>query len=179
MVCYAPDGTVLRKKTAQGYSDSSAWARGQAWGLYGYTVCYRETKNPKYLAQAEHIADFYLSHPNLPADLIPYWDFNAPDIPNAKRDASAGAVAASGLLELSQYSKANGPRYFKAAEQMLQSLSSPTYRAAVGQNNRFVLMHSVGHIPENTEVDVPLVYADYYYLEGLLRYDKRRAGKNI
>jgi rhamnogalacturonyl hydrolase YesR len=179
VVCYAPDGTVLRKKTAQGYSDSSAWARGQAWGLYGYTVCYRETKNPKYLAQAEHIADFYLNHPNLPADKIPYWDFNAPDIPNAKRDASAGAVAASGLLELSQYSKASGPRYFKAAEQMLQSLSSPAYRAAVGQNQHFVLMHSVGHIPEKSEVDVPLVYADYYYIEGLLRYDKRRAGKNI
>ena len=179
VVCYAPDGKVLHKKTAQGYSDSSAWARGQAWGLYGYTVCYRETKNPKYLAQAEHIADFYLNHPNLPADKIPYWDFNAPDIPNAKRDASAGAVAASGLLELSQYSKASGPRYFKAAEQMLQSLSSPTYRAAVGQNQHFVLMHSVGHIPEKSEVDVPLVYADYYYIEGLLRYEKRRAGKNI
>lgn len=179
VVCYAPDGTVLRKKTAQGYSDSSAWARGQAWGLYGYTVCYRETKNPKYLAQAEHIADFYLKHPHLPADLIPYWDFNAPNIPAAKRDASAGAIAASGLLELSQYSKASGPRYFKAAEKMLQSLSSPTYRAAVGQNNNFVLMHSVGHLPEKAEVDVPLVYADYYYIEGLLRYDKRRVGKHI
>jgi unsaturated chondroitin disaccharide hydrolase len=169
VVCYAPDGTVLRKKTAQGYSDSSAC----------YTVCYRETKNPAYLAQAEHIADYYLNHPNLPADKIPYWDFNAPDIPAAKRDASAGAVAASGLLELSQYSKAHGPRYFRAAEQMLSSLSSSAYRAAVGQNHNFVLRHSVGHLPAQAEVDVPLVYADYYYIEGLLRYDKRRAGKLI
>lgn len=179
VVCYAPDGTVLRRKTAQGYADSSAWARGQAWGLYGYTVCYRETHDPRYLAQAEHIADFYLNHPHLPADKIPYWDFDAPDIPQAKRDASAGAIAASALLELSQYSQASGPRYFQAAEQMLHSLSSPVYRAAAGENQDFILRHSVGHFPAHSEVDVPLVYADYYYIEGLLRYQKRRAGKQI
>ncbi|WP_324679086.1 glycoside hydrolase family 88 protein [Hymenobacter sp. GOD-10R] len=170
VVCYNPDGSVAAKKTAQGAADASAWARGQAWGLYGYTVMYRETKDPKYLAQARHIADFYLNHPNLPADKIPYWDFNAPGIPKEERDASAAAVAASALLELSQYSKPDQKRYFQAAETMLVSLASPAYKAKLGENNNFLLKHSVGSKPAKSEVDVPLVYADYYFLEGLLRY---------
>src|SRR4029079_14604902 len=99
----ASTGAVQEKRTAQGYANESAWARGQAWGLYGFTVMYRETKDKKYLEQAEHIADFLLGHPNFPADKIPFWDFNAPDIPNALRDASAGAIMASALLELTNY----------------------------------------------------------------------------
>jgi rhamnogalacturonyl hydrolase YesR len=169
-------GNVARRATAQGYADESAWARGQAWGLYGYTVMYRETKDPKYLDQAVKIADFYLGHPNLPKDKVPYWDFNAPGIPNEERDASAAAIAASGLLELSQYVK-NGKKYFTAAEQMLASLSTPVYMAKPGSNNHFVLMHSVGHKPAKSEIDIPLVYADYYYIEGLLRYDKMKGTK--
>ncbi|WP_375445277.1 glycoside hydrolase family 88 protein [uncultured Fibrella sp.] len=174
VICYNPDGTVAAKKTAQGYADASAWARGQAWGLYGYTVMYRETKDKKYLVQAQRIADFYLNHPNLPADKIPYWDFNAPQIPNEERDASAAAITASALLELSTYGVPAAKTYVKAAEQMLQSLSSPTYRAAVGENNHFIIKHCVGHKPAKSEVDVPLVYADYYYLEALLRYEALR-----
>jgi unsaturated chondroitin disaccharide hydrolase len=167
-------GKVIARVTHQGYADESAWARGQAWGLYGYTVMYRETKDRKYLEQAVKIADFYLNHPNLPADKIPYWDFNAPGIPNEERDASAGAIAASALLELSSYTK-NGKAYVAAAEQMLASLSTPAYLAKPGSNNYFVLMHSVGHKPAKSEIDVPLVYADYYYIEGLLRYAKMKA----
>jgi unsaturated chondroitin disaccharide hydrolase len=176
VVCYdKTNGNVLAKKTAQGAADESAWARGQAWGLYGFTVMYRETKNKKYLSQAIKIADFYLNHPNLPADKIPYWDFNAPNIPNEERDASAGAIAASALLELSQYvPKSRGQFYFKQAEIMLTSLSSPAYRAGVNENNNFLLKHSVGNKPSKSEVNVPLVYADYYYLEALLRYDKMK-----
>lgn len=174
VVCYGPGGKVLRRKTHQGYADGSAWARGQTWGLYGYTVMYRETKNPKYLAQARHIADFYLKHPRLPADKIPYWDFDAPGIPNEERDASAGAVAASALLELCTYSGKAGKPYYQAAVQMLESLVSPAYRAKLGENNNFLLKHSVGSKPHKSEVDVPLVYADYYYLEALLRYDALR-----
>ena len=166
-------GNVLARVTHQGYADESAWARGQAWGLYGYTVMYRETKDKKYLEQAVKIADFYLNHKNLPADKIPYWDFNAPGIPNEERDASAGAIAASALLELGGYTK-NGKAYIAAAEQMLSSLSSPAYLAKPGSNNYFVLMHSVGHKPAKSEIDVPLVYADYYYIEGLLRYDQMK-----
>jgi hypothetical protein len=172
VVCYGKGGKVLAQKTHQGYADSSAWARGQAWGLYGYTVMYRETKQKKYLDQAEHIAHFILNNPNLPADKIPYWDFNAPGIPNEERDASAGAIMASSLLELSQYSKANSKLYFKTAEAMLVSLSGKNYKANIGQNQHFILMHNVGSKPQNSEVNVPLVYADYYYLEALLRYDK-------
>lgn len=173
VVAYGPNGEVVTKGTHQGYADESAWARGQAWALYGYTDMYRETKDKKYLAQAEKIADFYLNHPNLPADKIPYWDFNAPNIPNEERDASAGAITASALLELSTYvGKAKSKIYFTAAETMLVNLASPAYKANLGENNHFILKHSVGAKPLKSEIDVPLVYADYYFLEGLLRYQK-------
>jgi unsaturated chondroitin disaccharide hydrolase len=164
-------GKPLSKVTHQGYADESAWARGQAWGLYGYTVAYRETKDKRYLDQAVKIADFFLNHPNLPKDKIPYWDFNVPDITKEERDASAAAIAASGLLELGQYVK-NGKTYYTAAEQMLKTLSTPAYLANPGENNYFILMHSVGHKPAKSEINVPIVYADYYYIEGLLRYKK-------
>ncbi len=179
VVCYGEGGKVLAQKTHQGYSDSSAWGRGQSWGLYGFTVMYRETKQKKYLEQAEHIANFVLSHPNLPADKIPYWDFNAPNIPNEERDVSAGAVMASALLELSQYSKANGKHYFDAAKIILASLATTKYKAETGSNGHFILKHSVGSKPQNSEVDVPLVYADYYYLEALLRYDQLHKGQKL
>jgi uncharacterized protein YyaL (SSP411 family) len=135
---------------------------------------YRETKDQKYLTQARRIADFYLSHPNLPADKVPYWDFNAPQIPTEERDASAAAITASALLELGTYGGPSAKTYFQAAEQMLQSLSGPAYRAQPGENNHFILKHCVGHKPAKSEVDVPLIYADYYYLEALLRYDALR-----
>lgn len=172
VINYNPEtGAVQEKKTAQGYSNESAWARGQAWGLYGFTVTYRETGDKKYLEQAEKIADFILHHPNLPADKIPYWDFNAPDIPNSLRDASAGAILSSGLLELSKYAgKEKSKLYFAAAETMLRNLSNPPYKATPGTNGGFVIQHCVGHMPNKTEVDVPLTYADYYYIEALKRY---------
>ena len=166
-------GGVSRKVTHQGYADESAWARGQAWGFYGYVVMYRFTKEKKYLDQANKIAQFLLNHPNLPADKIPYWDFNAPGIPNELRDASAAAVMASGLLELAQYSNGkNKNEYIGTAEKMLRSLASPSYRAPLGSNGGFILMHSVGHKPGASEVDVPLTYADYYFIEALTRYKK-------
>lgn len=166
-------GTVSRKKTHQGYSDESAWSRGQAWGLYGYTMMYRFTRDPAYLWQAQKIAGFLLNHPNLPGDKIPYWDFNAPDIPNAKRDVSAGSIMASALLELAQYTKGKEKeQYLSTATTMLQSLASSAYRSPAGGNGGFILAHSVGHLPGNSEIDVPLTYADYYFVEALLRYKK-------
>lgn len=171
VVCYGDTGEVLAQVTHQGYSDSSAWARGQAWALYGYVVMYRETKDEKYLQQATAIADFYLNHPNLPEDKIPYWDFNAPQIPNEERDASAAAIVSSALLELQTYVDGKrADRYTAAARGMLTSLSNAPYRTAEGEAGDFLLKHSVGHKPGGIEVDVPLVYADYYYIEGLLRY---------
>lgn len=172
VVCYLPGTKVFRKKTHQGAADSSAWARGQAWAMYGYALMYRETKDKKYLKQAEGIANLIINHPNMPEDKIPYWDFNAPNIPNEERDASAAAVFASAFLEMSTFSKKNQKLYFKTAEDMLVSLSSPVYTAKIGENNNFILKHSVGHKPGNSEIDTPLVYADYYYLEALLRYKK-------
>lgn len=172
VVDYDPaTGEVLAKKTAQGYSDSSAWARGQAWGLYGYTVMYRYTHDPRYLEQAEHIAAYILGNPNLPADKVPYWDYNAPGGNRVLRDASAAAIMASALIELSRYTvHGQGKSYLGAAEQIIVSLSSANYHAVVGANGGFLLMHSVGNLPGRTEVDVPLTYADYYFVEAMLRY---------
>jgi unsaturated chondroitin disaccharide hydrolase len=164
-------GGVLAKKTAQGYADSSAWARGQSWGLYGYTVMYRYTHDVRYLAQAEHIADFILGHPNLPADKVPYWDYNAPGGNRVLRDVSAASIMASALIELSRYTvHGKGKTYLEAAEQIIVSLSSANYHAVVGANGGFLLMHSVGNLPGHTEIDVPLTYADYYFVEAMLRY---------
>ncbi|HEX7755797.1 MAG TPA: glycoside hydrolase family 88 protein, partial [Niabella sp.] len=171
VVVYDPkSGAIIKKQTAQGAADESAWARGQAWGLYGFTMCYRETKDAKYLQQAQRIAAFILNNPNLPKDKIPYWDFNAPGIPNTDRDASAGAVIASALIELAGYSnKSLSVTYRKAAKEILNSLSGPAYKAAPGQNGGFLLMHSVSSHPGNAEIDVALSYADYYYIEALKR----------
>jgi hypothetical protein len=180
VVNYNPvTGAVQQKRTAQGAADSSAWARGQAWGLYGFTVMYRETKDKKYLDQANHIADFILNSPNLPADKIPYWDFDAPNIPNALRDASAAAIIASALLELSEYNKAKSQNYIKVASTIIQNLSSPEYLAAVGTNRGFILKHSVGSLPAHSEVDVPLSYADYYFFEAMKRYGKLAGNQKL
>ncbi len=174
VVDYNPQtGDVLKKATWQGAANCSAWSRGQGWALYGYTMMYRFTKDQNYLKQAKGIANYILSHPNLPVDKIPYWDFDAPLIPYAKRDASAGAIIASALLELGQYTDGKEKADFKsAAESMIYSLASDTYRAKAGENGGFLLMHSTGAFPLNSEIDVPLVYADYYYLEALARYKK-------
>lgn len=167
-------GQVLDKKTAQGFADSSAWARGQAWGLYGYTMCYRETHNKAYLEQAEKIAKYIFGNPQMPADLVPYWDYDAAKLGNQPRDASAAAIAASALYELSTYSK-NAKTYKTTADKILNSLASH-YQPQPDSARGFLLLHSTGHKPANSEIDVPIIYADYYYLEALLR-QKRLADK--
>ena len=166
-------GQPHAKNTAQGYADGSSWARGQSWGLYGYTMMYRETRNPLYLKQARKIATFLINHPRLPADKVPYWDYDAPDIPNAKRDASAAAIMASALIELSQLDRSKmAPQWLALAEKQLRTLSSPTYLAEEGEQGGFILKHGLGHMPEKNEIDVPLTYGDYYYVEALLRLKK-------
>lgn len=168
VVDYDPNnGAVLHRQTAQGYADNSAWARGQAWAVYGYTVCYRYTHDRKYLDQAVKTLNFVMQNPNLPDDLIPYWDFDAPNIPNEPRDVSSAACIASALYEMNNYLPDNG--YTSLADRIIRSLSSPEYRAPLGKNGCFLLMHSVGSIPHNNEIDVPLNYADYYFLEALTR----------
>lgn len=163
---YDPEtGRHIRSCTHQGYSDSSMWARGQAWGIYGYTMCYRFTRDRKYLDFAAGITDVYLSM--LPEDMIPYWDFNDPEIPNVSKDASAAAVVASALIELSGYvGGKKGEEYLDAAEKMLSSLYE-NYRG--GDSCPAFLLHSTGHRPAGTEIDYSIIYADYYYIEALLR----------
>ena len=166
-------GKIEGRQTAQGFADSSAWSRGQVWGLYGYTMMYRETGLDRYLQQARHIAGFLINNPNLPEDKIPYWDFIAPGIPNATRDASAGAIMASALIELSSFvEKEEGAEYLNIAETQIRTLASPLYMAKLGENGNFILMHSVGSLPGNSEVDVPLTYADYYFIEACIRYKR-------
>lgn len=170
VVDYDPqDGTVRSRQTAQGYADSSAWSRGQAWAIYGYTVCYRETGRQIYLDQALKTFNFMKNHPHMPADRVPYWDMDAPGIPNEPRDASSAAVIASALYEISTFDVPQAEEYRTYADSIMSSLTSPDYTAAPGTNGLFLLMHSVGSIPHNSEIDVPLNYADYYYMEALKR----------
>lgn len=188
VVNYDPKtGKVLHKQTLQGFSDNSTWSRGQAWGIYGFTMTYRETGDLRFLKTAEGMADYFLDHENLPADKVPYWDFNAgqegykpdwsfdPDkYKEMPRDASAAAIAASGLLELSVLTQdeQRKNKYKNAAKSILNSLSSKEYLNVDNQNPYFLLKHSTGNLPSANEVDVPLIYADYYFLEALLRYRK-------
>jgi hypothetical protein len=160
-------GEVRQKNTHQGYSDESSWARGQAWGLYGYTMTYRFTRDERFLRQAENIAKFLLSHPNLPEDGVPYWDFNDPAIPGVPRDVSAGTIIASALYELSGYSE-NSDLYKREADRILDNIWNK-YRSGAGENQGFILDHSVGSLPGQSEIDVPLNYADYYFMEALYR----------
>lgn len=164
-------GGVNHRHTAQGCAHSSAWSRGQAWAIYGYTVAYRYTGNPAYFKRAADTFEFMRTHPNMPSDKIPYWDMDAPGIPDEPRDASAAAVIASGLYEMSTYpvAEGNGSLYREYADSIMQSLASDEYTAAVGDNGRFILKHSVTSKPADVEIDVPLNYADYYYLEALKR----------
>ncbi|MCF6359000.1 MAG: glycoside hydrolase family 88 protein [Draconibacterium sp.] len=176
VIDYNPEtGEVRKKNTHQGYSDESAWARGQAWGLYGFTMMYRETGMKEFLIQAEKIAGFILSQPGIKEGKVPYWDFNAPNIPDEPYDASAGAIITAALYELGDYSE-HGETYIKVANKLFETLSSAKFLAPVGDNEGFILKHSTGHLPGNSEIDVPLVYADYYFLESIIK--KQNMNKN-
>lgn len=169
-------GNLIKGVTHQGYADNTMWSRGQAWAIYGYTVVYRETKDPKYLDFAQKVTDVYLK--DLPQDKVPYWDFSDPDIPNAPRDASAAAVVASALFELSTYlPDGKSKEYREAATQMLASLSSERYQS--GKDKSSFLLHSTGHWPNRSEIDASIIYADYYYIEALLRLKRLQEGVNV
>lgn len=177
-------GEAIHHQTCQGYSDKSTWSRGQAWAIYGYTMMYRETQKAEYLKAAENFADFYMRH--LPEDCVPMWDFNAGqagytpdgdsyakhfmDASTEPRDASAAAVVCSALFELGEITEKQ--IYTDNAIKMLKSLASPAYRAPLGENANFMIMHCTGSIPHQSEIDQPLVYADYYFTEALVRYKR-------
>lgn len=177
VVSYDPEtGKVEKRDTHQGYSANSAWARGQAWGIYGYTMMYRETNDSTFLHHAIRIARFILNHPHLPVDGVPYWDFDDPKIPNVPRDASAAAIMASAFIELSGLclEKTLKDSCLSMAQKQIRTLTSNKYLAKKGTNAHFILKHSVGNLPNNVEVDAPLTYADYYYVEALIRLYKMK-----
>ncbi|MBD3290835.1 glucuronyl hydrolase [candidate division KSB1 bacterium] len=172
VVLYDQDtGEVLERITHQGYADESTWARGQAWGIYGFTMTYRETEDERFLETAQKMADYFIDH--LPEDFVPYWDFNAPNIPDEERDTSAGAIAASALLELSELSADQQKKLFYryTAENILRSLCQKPYLAK-GTDSAAVLLHGVGNKPGGKQIDVALIYGDYYLIEALLRYER-------
>lgn len=170
VIDYNPEtGAVQAKHTHQGIHNESVWSRGQAWGLYGFTMCFRYTKNPDYLKQAEDITDYFFSLPNMPDDLVPYWDMKDPAIPQSPRDASAAAIIASALYELATYTTPEKSiKYRQIADTIIDNLYA-FYQAEPKTNKGFLLLHSTGHYPKNDEIDAPISYADYYYLEALLR----------
>lgn len=168
VVSYNNDGTVEKKQTHQGKNDDSSWARGQAWGIYGYTSCYRESRDERFLQLARNIAALIMERVKTD-DAIPLWDYDAPDTPQTPRDASAASITASAMIELSTLVE-DGQVYLDYAGKLLKSLSSDAYLAKTGTNRGFILMHSTGSLPNGSEIDTPINYADYYYLEALLRY---------
>lgn len=181
VVSYSPEtGKPEAKQTYQGLADESAWSRGQAWALYGFTMMYRETGHKKYLEQARKIANYICRHPRMPEDKVPYWDFDDPKIPHTYRDASAAACMASAFAELSSLDKnaKDARRWLDMAEQQIRSLTSPEYLAEEGEQGGFILKHSVGNLNKRSEVDVPLTYADYYYVEALIRLKKLYQGRS-
>ena len=170
-------GEVRHRQTAQGYSDESAWSRGQAWAIYGFTMCYEKTGQKKYLDQALKTFNFMKNHVRMPVDCIPYWDMDAPNIPNEPRDASSASCIASALYKMCLLQLPNSEKYKEYADKIMNSLASSKYRAKLGTNGNFLLMHSVGSKPHNSEVDVPLNYADYYFLEALSLKKRIEANK--
>ena len=173
VVSYNADGTVEHKQTFQGKADDSSWSRGQGWAVYGYTLCYKETKDTAFLRQAVHVADMIMRRTTT-TDAVPYWDFDAPVKEDTPRDASAAAVIASAFLDLSTLVP-DGDKYFAHAEKILKNLSGQDYLAVKGNNAGFILKHSTGSLPHGSEIDVPLNYADYYYLEALNKYVKMKS----
>ncbi len=175
VVSYDPEtGKVEKKNTHQGYAHESAWARGQGWAVYGYTVMYRETKDKKYLKQAQKTLEFIFTNKNLPADLVPYWDYDDPKIPNAPRDASAATLVASALYEMSMYDKGKSELYKKRADAILENIAK-SYRNPLYTKSGFLLDHSTGNLPGNSEIDVPIIYTDFYFIQALLRKSKLEA----
>ena len=168
-------GRIQAIERGQGAGCVTAWSRGQSWGIYGYTMMYRETGKADYLAFAQKLADYAINHPNMPADGVPYWDFGAP---GEERDTSAASIMASALIELSDFVKGEkGKAYFDYAVKQLTSLASPEYFTKPGEQGDWLLKHGVGHKPQGTEVDTPLDYGDYYFLEALLRFQKAMANR--
>ena len=178
IVCYdAETGRVTGQRGGQGYSAASAWSRGQSWALYGFTMCYRETGDPSYLDRAVKCAEYFINHPRLPEDLVPYWDYDAPGIPDEPRDASAAAITASALLELAKYAPGKEKSYYGTARKILTSLASDRYLIPAGKKCGFLIDHSVGSKPSGSQVDVPIIYGDYYFLEALLRLKNYKTQK--
>ncbi len=160
-------GEPEEKLAGQGYAAESAWSRGTAWALYGLTLCYHHTAQTEYLEAAKRTAHFFLAQ--LPDDHVPHWDFRLPEHVDQHRDSSAGACAASGLLLLAEKVPATAAKpYRDAAIRILKSLYTH-YGAWDNPDEEGLILHGTGHYPEIKNIDVPLIYGDYFFVEGLAR----------
>ena len=167
-------GMVQEIRRGQGLSCGTAWARGQSWAIYGYTMMYRDTGDKAYLNFTQKVADYAINHSSMPNDGVPWWDYGAA---GDERDSSAAAIMASGLLELSTFvEKSKGTFYRAFAARQLLSLSSCAYFSSGDEIGHWILKHGVGYKPANSEIDTPLCYGDYYYLEALLRFRRLFSG---
>ena len=162
-------GQFLRGVTHQGYADESMWSRGQSWAIYGYTMVYRYTRDQRFLDFAQKVTDIYLRRLHETSDdWVPLWDMDDPRGLEAPKDASAACVVASALLELCNYvGEDKGTVYREAATQMLADLGTDKYQSR--DRNVAFLMHSTGHHPAGSEIDASIIYADYYYIEALIK----------
>ena len=165
------NGALLYQGTRAGYSATSTWARAHAWSIYGLTMAYGETGYLPFLDAAGRVADFYLT--NAPSDYVPYWDFDAPNLPNAPRDSSTAAITLSALVQLSQLATnmQDSATFWTGAHNILESLGSTNYLAR-GTTSSGILLHGTGNPPQiyDPEVNVSLIYGDYYFVEALRRY---------
>lgn len=173
IVCFDPEtGARLEARAGQGHSPDSAWSRGTAWALYGMAISYAYTREDRFLQAAKRVAHFFIA--NLPADRVPYWDFRVPAGEGTPRDSSAGACAACGLIELSKLvPPAESALYFDAAVKILQSLYE-NY-SSWDADEEALLLHATGSAPSGANVDVPLIYGDYFFVEGIAKLRDRRS----
>lgn len=164
-------GQVRAKGNRQGLHDHSVWSRGQAWAIYGFAMAYRETADTILLHAARRSAQYFLTQ--LPPDAIPYWDFALPNPEGEPRDASAGAIAAAGLLLLAEQESVDSlaQLWKMGSRDLLRSLAAPPMLTREARHH-FTLQHATGNAKRNHEVDVPLIYADYYFTEALCRWEQ-------
>ena len=178
ILCYdAGTGSVVTQKGGQGYSQTSAWSRGQSWGLYGFTMCYRFTHDRRYLDRAVKSAEYFINHPNLPRTRCPTGITTHRGFPTSRATLRRRPSPPRRCSNWPGTSPKRKSSITRSAEKILRSLASDRYLIPAGEKNGFLIDHSVGSKPSKSQVDVPIIYGDYYFLEALLRLKNYKSHK--